>query len=38
MANARVRDLIADMYKVPIGNVRIYTGHHSPGKIVIVDD
>jgi uncharacterized protein YggU (UPF0235/DUF167 family) len=38
LANARVRELVAGMYKVSIGKVRIYTGHHSPGKIVIVDD
>ncbi len=38
MANVRVRTLLARLFKVPIGKVRIFTGHHSPGKIVIVDD
>lgn len=38
MANTRVRTLLARIHKVPLGKVRIFTGHHSPGKIVIVDD
>jgi len=32
MANMRVRAIIADMHQVPIGNVQLLTGHHSPKK------
>lgn len=36
-ANMRVRELIARVYEVPIGKVRIHSGHHAPGKILLVD-
>jgi uncharacterized protein YggU (UPF0235/DUF167 family) len=35
-ANVRVREIIADIYCVPITAVRIITGHHSPSKILDV--
>lgn len=37
-ANTRVRELIAAHFAVPIGTVRIVNGHHSPSKLVAVDD
>lgn len=36
-ANARVRELIAKQFGVPVGKVRIHSGHHAPGKILLVD-
>lgn len=36
-ANMRVREIIARCYQVPIGKVRIQSGHRSPGKIFLVD-
>jgi len=36
-ANVRVRELVAKELKVPIEKVKILTGHHSPGKIFVVD-
>jgi uncharacterized protein YggU (UPF0235/DUF167 family) len=38
LANNRVREMIAERLKVPVGKIRILTGHHSPGKILIVDE
>ena len=39
LANKRVRTLLARVYNVPEGKVRIVTGHHSQSKIfdVLVD-
>ena len=37
MANARVRGLVAGYFKVPVGKVRIVSGHHSPSKILSID-
>jgi len=37
LANMRVRELIANHYKIPIGKVRIINGHHSPSKLLVVD-
>lgn len=36
-ANIRVRELVAIQYGVPVGKVRIHSGHHAPGKIFLVD-
>lgn len=36
-ANVRVRELIANEYRVLPHKVRILTGHHSPSKICTVD-
>lgn len=33
LANKRIRTILANWYTVPEGNVRIVTGHRSPGKI-----
>ncbi|MFA7302618.1 MAG: DUF167 family protein [Candidatus Paceibacterota bacterium] len=35
-ANTRVRELVALRYSVPLGRVQILTGHHSPGKMLVV--
>lgn len=37
LANRRVTALIAAHFKVPLGKVRIISGHHSPRKILSVD-
>lgn len=37
MANRRVVELIARHFDIPIGKVRIVSGHHSPSKILSVD-
>lgn len=37
MANARVREMVAGFFQVPIGKTKIISGHHSPGKIFSVD-
>lgn len=34
MANNRVRELIAREYSIPIGKVKIISGHQSPSKIL----
>ena len=36
LANHRVRELLAEWYNVPGGQIRIVTGHHSPRKVVDV--
>ncbi len=33
-ANVRAREIVADLYAVPLSNVRLVTGHHSPSKII----
>lgn len=38
MANKRVRELVARHFKVPIGKVRLISGHHSPSKIFSIED
>lgn len=35
-ANNRLRQLLADYFKIPIGALRIISGHHSPSKILSV--
>ncbi len=37
MANTRVRELIAEELGVSVAKVKILTGHHSRGKMVVVD-
>jgi len=37
MANKRVTEMIAIFFKLPIGKVKIISGHHSPGKILTVE-
>ncbi len=37
MANARIREILASEFQVPIGTVRILTGHRSPSKIYTID-
>jgi len=37
MANARVCELIAQYFTLPIEKVRIISGHHHPSKILSVD-
>ena len=38
MANRRVLELVARDLQVPVGRVRIVSGHHSPSKIFSVID
>ncbi len=35
-ANRQVLQLIAKHYNIPVGKIRIISGHHSPGKILDV--
>lgn len=37
-ANNRIREILAQEYRVPIGKVRILTGHHSRSKMVSIDN
>ena len=37
-ANNRVRELVAQHYKLPVGKVRLVAGFRSPRKIVSVPD
>ena len=37
LANGRVLELVARHFKLPVGKVRIISGHHSPSKILNVD-
>lgn len=37
MANKKILELISEHFKVPIGKVRIISGHHSPSKILSID-
>jgi len=37
MANRRVIAMFAEHYGVPAGKVRLVSGHHSPGKILNID-
>jgi uncharacterized protein (TIGR00251 family) len=38
MANKRVLELVRDYFKVYNGDVRIVSGHHSPSKIISLDN
>jgi len=35
-ANLRVREIVAERQKVPVGKVRILTGHHSRVKMISI--
>ena len=37
-ANLRVREIVAERQNVPLGKVRILTGHHSRVKMVSIDN
>ena len=37
MANARVLELVAEHFKVPVSKVRIINGHRHPSKLIMVD-
>ena len=37
-ANVRVREIIAERQNVPLGKVRILTGHHSRVKMISIDN
>lgn len=37
MANARVLELVAKHFKVPLKKVRIVNGHRHPSKLLVVD-
>ncbi|MFA6519513.1 MAG: DUF167 domain-containing protein [Candidatus Paceibacterota bacterium] len=36
LANTRVRELVAERFKAPLGKVRILTGHRSRAKMISV--
>jgi len=38
LANARVLELVAKHFKVPIKKVRIVNGHRSPSKLLVVEN
>lgn len=38
LANGRVREIIAHAFGVSVTSVRIVSGHHSPSKIMSVDN
>lgn len=38
MANNRIREIIADEISVPVGKVRIISGHQSPHKLLSIMD
>lgn len=38
LANKRVVELVREYFKVYNGDVRIVSGHHSPGKIISIDN
>lgn len=35
-ANARVREIIARHFNIPLKTVRIVNGHHSPSKLLLI--
>ncbi|MEZ4195641.1 MAG: DUF167 domain-containing protein [Candidatus Paceibacterota bacterium] len=37
LANQRIREVIAEHYRVPVAKTRLISGHHSPRKIISVD-
>jgi uncharacterized protein YggU (UPF0235/DUF167 family) len=38
MANARVAELVALHYRVPVKSARLISGHHSPSKLFSLPD
>ena len=37
MANQRIMEIVAESFSLPMGKVKIISGHHSPSKILSVD-
>ena len=37
MANARVLELVASHFKIPVSRVRIVNGHRHPSKLIIIE-
>ena len=37
LANARVLELVADHFKIPLNKVRIVNGHRHPSKLIIIE-
>jgi len=37
LANIRVREILADYFKLPVSEVRIINGHHSDSKLIVLD-
>ncbi len=37
-ANTRVLELVAQVYEVPVGRVRIINGHHHPHKLISIQE
>ena len=37
LANTRVREIVAARFSVPVGDVRILTGHRTRGKMVSIN-
>lgn len=38
MANGRVLEILADHLKIPLKNIRIINGHHSPSKLISINE
>ncbi len=38
LANQRVREVIAEYFEVPVGKVRLITGHRSPTKVFDISE
>ena len=38
LANDRVREIVAERFGVPLGKVRILTGHRARGKMISISD
>lgn len=38
LANTRVRELVAERFKAPVGKVRILTGHRSRAKMISINN
>jgi len=36
LANTRVRELVARHFGLPVGKIKIVSGHHSPSKILSI--
>ena len=38
MANKKVVEIVAGLYKVPVNRVKIFSGHHSPSKLLTIHE
>lgn len=38
MANIRVLEILAERLEIPRNKVRIVNGHHSPSKLIVIED